>query len=83
MNEILTQRLVGMSIVGSDGTTIGTLSNITLDLESGALRALVVEPHERFASSPAVRPDDDGRLRIPVERLESVTDRIVVRWDAS
>lgn len=80
MSEILTQRLVGKSIVGIDGTVLGTLSNVTIDLESGALRELVVEPDEQSPPSIAARSGDDGRMRVPIDRIESVSDRIVVRY---
>lgn len=80
MGEILTQRLVGKSIVGIDGTVLGTLATITIDLESGALRELVVEPGERTPPSIASKSDGDGHVRVPIERIESVSDRIVVQY---
>ncbi|WP_049989086.1 PRC-barrel domain-containing protein [Natrinema salifodinae] len=80
MSELLTQSLVGKSIVGTDGTVFGTLYNITMDVESGALQSLVVDPGSRFSTSSSVRTDDDGRLRIPVNRVTTVNDQIIVRY---
>ncbi|SER09181.1 PRC-barrel domain-containing protein [Natrinema salaciae] len=79
MNELLARNLSGKPIVGIDGTDFGTLSTVTMDPESGALRDLVVDRPSRLSSTAPGRPDDDGRLRIPVSHIETVNDQIVVR----
>lgn len=79
MDELLTRDLGGKPIVGIDGTDFGTLYTITMDPESGALCDLVVNSRGRSPSAAALRADDDGRLRIPVGRIETVNDQIVVR----
>ncbi|WP_254531447.1 PRC-barrel domain-containing protein [Natrinema gelatinilyticum] len=78
MNEMLARNLGGKPIVGIDGTDFGTLYTITMDPKSGALCDLVVDTHSRSLSA-AIRSDDDGRLRIPVSRVETVNDQIVIR----
>ncbi|QSW99860.1 PRC-barrel domain-containing protein [Haloterrigena alkaliphila] len=79
MTEILTRRLVGKSIVGTDGTVFGTLSTITMDPESGALCDLVVEPRGDGRSKRNKPLDDEGRMHIPFGRIETVRDQIVVQ----
>lgn len=79
MEELLARDLDGKPVVGIDGTDFGTLDTITMDAESGALCDLVVDARSRSASTATVRPDDDGRSRIPVSRIESVNKQIVVR----
>lgn len=81
MNEILAQSLGGKPIVGIDGTDFGTLHTITMDPVSGALKDLVIDSRSRVSSAPSIRPDGDNRLRIPVSRIETVNDQIVVRSD--
>lgn len=78
MSEILARRLTEKPIVGIDGTDFGTLATVTMDPESGVLRDLVVDRPSRAASGTTDR-SEDGRLRIPVSRIETVNDRIVVR----
>ena len=78
MSEILAGDLCGKRIVGTDGTTFGRLHPVTVDPESGALHDLVVESGDPSAATASGRSDDD-RLRIPVDRIETVKDQIVVR----
>lgn len=77
MSEILARDLQGKSIVGTDGTTFGTLYNVTMTPESGVLCDLVVDPHR----STAPADTDDGRLRIPIGRVKTVNDQIVIDTD--
>jgi sporulation protein YlmC with PRC-barrel domain len=79
MADILAENLSGKAVMGADGTELGMLYNITMDLKTGALHDLVVTPHEE-TSRDAVRfsTDDQGRIRVPVERVNSVRDYIVI-----
>ncbi|QLG48730.1 PRC-barrel domain-containing protein [Natrinema halophilum] len=79
MSDILARNLGGKHIVGIDGTDFGTLHTITMDPKSGTLRDLVVDSHSQPSSAPSIRSDADDRLRIPVSRIETVNDQIVVR----
>ena len=78
MSEILARDLSGKRIVGTNGTVVGRLHTVTMDPESGALRDLVVESDAQSAATATERSDDE-RLRIPVDRVETVKDQIVVR----
>lgn len=80
MAEILSRSLVGKSIVGIDGTTFGTLYNITMDHESGCLHELIVEP-QHPSSGTTIRTDEDDRLRIPISQVKTVSDQIVIQYD--
>jgi sporulation protein YlmC with PRC-barrel domain len=46
MTEILAENLSGKAVMGSDGTELGMLYNITMDANSGRLHNLVIEPDE-------------------------------------
>lgn len=68
---------MGKSIVRADGTDVGTLHNVTVNAESGVLRNLVVNPHGQFTAR-GYTETDEGRLLVPIERVKTVTDRIVI-----
>jgi sporulation protein YlmC with PRC-barrel domain len=78
MPDILAENLSGKSVMGADGTELGMLYNITMDLKSGALDDLVVEPDEEAPEAGFPR-DEDGRFRIDVGRVQAVKDYIVVQ----
>ncbi|WIV67428.1 PRC-barrel domain-containing protein [Natrialbaceae archaeon AArc-T1-2] len=80
MNAVLARNLQGMSIVGTDGTTVGTLYDVTMDRESGRLCDLVVDPER---SSTGATETDDGRVRIPVSRVKTMGDQIVIDTDST
>jgi sporulation protein YlmC with PRC-barrel domain len=76
MSEILAENLSGKSVVGSDGAELGLLYNITMDLKSGQLRHLLVEPEEGVSAN--FDHDEGGRYKVPVGRVQAVKDHIVV-----
>jgi sporulation protein YlmC with PRC-barrel domain len=78
MADILAENLSGKAVMGSDGTELGMLYNITMDLKSGKLEHLLVKPTEESVAAdfPA---DDQGRYRVPVGRVQAVKDYIVVQ----
>ncbi|RRJ32335.1 PRC-barrel domain-containing protein [Halocatena pleomorpha] len=77
MPTILAENLSEKAITGSDGTHIGILHNITMDVENGQLENLIVDPradgNENFAT------DDYGHYLIPVDRVTAVKDHVIVR----
>ena len=80
MSDILAENLSGKSVMGSDGTELGMLYNVTMNLKSGRLRNLVVEPDEELAGQ-TVEFDTDGagRYLVSVGRVQAVKDYIVVQ----
>ncbi len=80
MADILAENLSGKAVMGSDGTELGMLYNITMDLKTGTLHDLLVQPNEEIAAGRvAFDRDDNGRFRIPVNRVQAVKDYIVVQ----
>ncbi|SDJ99114.1 PRC-barrel domain-containing protein [Natronorubrum texcoconense] len=80
MSDILAENLSGKSVMGSDGTELGLLYNITMDLKSGKLHNLVIEPDEELPSRAVdFDRDDGGRFLVPVNRVQAVKDYIVVQ----
>ncbi|MEF8783544.1 MAG: PRC-barrel domain-containing protein [Haloarculaceae archaeon] len=78
MAEILAENLSGKAVMGSDGAELGMLYNITMDLESGRLGDLLVEPNEDRGVETDFETDSAGHLRIPVGRVQAVKDHMIV-----
>ncbi|MFC3959786.1 PRC-barrel domain-containing protein [Halovivax cerinus] len=79
MSDILAENLSGKSVMGADGTELGLLYNITMDISSGELHDLIVEPDEELPGRVVdFDRNEDGRFRIPVSRVQAVKDYIVV-----
>ncbi|MCT9094407.1 PRC-barrel domain-containing protein [Haloarchaeobius sp. HME9146] len=80
MSDILAENLSGKSVMGSDGTELGMLYNITMDLKSGRLDDLVVEPGDETPTRAIdYNRDESGRFRVPVDNVQAVKDYIVVQ----
>lgn len=80
MPEILAENLSGKAVMGSDGTELGMLYNITMDIKTGELADLLVEPDDQLdADAVEFDEDDDGRFQVPVKRVQAVKDYIVVQ----
>mgnify|MGYP006305726481 CR=1 FL=1 len=78
MPDILAENLSGKTVVGSDGAELGMLYNITMNLKSGSLENLVVQPDESVRDLD-VSTDECGRYLVPVGRVQAVKDHIVVQ----
>ncbi|WP_255170517.1 PRC-barrel domain-containing protein [Natrononativus amylolyticus] len=79
MSDILAENLSGKSVMGADGVELGMLYNITMDIKSGKIHDLVVEPNEEASSRSLDFPtDEENRVLVPVSRVLAVKDYIVV-----
>jgi len=78
MPDILAENLSGKAVTGSDGAQIGTLYNITMDVDSGDLGELLVTPNESVRTDEFAM-DDHGHLEVPVGNVTAVKDHIIVR----
>ena len=79
MVDILAENLSGKAVMTADGTELGDLYNITMDLKSGELANLLISPHEQLAADRiGFDSDDRGRLTVPVANVQAVRDYIVV-----
>lgn len=80
MADILAENLSGKAVMGSDGTELGMLYNITMDLKTGQLHDLLVSPSEDTPRGKInFERDEGGRFRVPVSNVQAVKDYIVVR----
>ena len=79
MADILAENLSGKAVMGSDGTELGMLYNITMDIKSGVLHDLLITPHEEAPiDTSAFESDETGRIKVPVSRVQAVKDYIVI-----
>lgn len=78
MPDRFAEHLSGKTVIGSDGTELGMLSTISINVTTGALSILLVEPTEETAVDVDVPVDEDGRVHIPITRVQAVNDYIVV-----
>ncbi|WP_277542818.1 PRC-barrel domain-containing protein [Haloarcula laminariae] len=78
MADILAENLKDKDVMGSDGAELGSLYNITMDLSSGALNHLVIDPAESLRNTD-FEYSDQGRLLVPVERVKAVKDHMIVK----
>jgi sporulation protein YlmC with PRC-barrel domain len=78
MAEILAENLSGKDVMGSDGAELGSLYNITMDLSSGSLKHLIIDPAESVRDTD-FEYSDKGRLMVPVDRVKAVKDHMIVQ----
>ena len=77
MSDVLAKNLSRKEVMGDDGASLGTLYNLTMDLKTGTLQDLIVDTGDRSVESGFDR-DEEGRLLVPVARVQAVKDTIVV-----
>ncbi|PSQ14930.1 hypothetical protein BRD02_07765 [Halobacteriales archaeon QS_8_69_73] len=75
MPDILAENLSDKEVMGSDGASLGTLYNITMDLKTGTLRNLVVDPATATVDPDFPRDDHGHYLVFSTRRRSSTTSR--------
>ncbi len=80
MADILAENLSGKSVMGADGSELGLLYNVTMDVQSGRLLNLLVTPDEENPPTGVdYERDDAGRFQVPVGDVQAVKDYIIVQ----
>ncbi len=78
MVEILAENLSGKAVMGTDGAELGMLYNITMDLDTGRLEHLLIDPNEDRGVETDFETDPAGRLLVPVGRVQAVKDHMII-----
>lgn len=78
MADILAENLSGKTVMGSDGAELGMLYNINMDLKTGELHDLIVDPQEGSVKDANFQTDEYGHYLVPVGRVQAVKDHIVI-----
>jgi len=76
MAKIFSRNLFDKHVMGADGTEIGTLYNMVIDIRTGDLIDLVIKP-DMALDTTNFRIEDKFVL-IPFESVRAVKDYIVV-----
>jgi len=76
MKHTFSRSLSKKEVMTRDGTVIGTIRNIMIDLDSGQVDSLIVRPGAGFDTT-GYRVDGD-KLIIPFEAVCDITDCIMV-----
>ncbi|EMA43060.1 PRC-barrel domain-containing protein [Halobiforma nitratireducens] len=76
MTTVLASTLSDSPVLGSDGTEIGTVQNVTMNPETGKLVSLLVAP--RTDRSYGFERTDGGQLLIPASQLADVGDYVMI-----
>ncbi len=71
---IFARSLAKKTVLLSDGTVVGTVYNITVDLKTGTLLEILVRPQSNI---PALERQN-GFYVIPFEAVKSIADYIVI-----
>ncbi|MGQ3412424.1 PRC-barrel domain-containing protein [Natrinema sp. LN54] len=76
MTTVLASTLSDTPVMGSDGTELGTVHNLTMNVETGELRRVLVTP-----ASDDIRGfdrNDDGKIVVPASRMTDLDDYLIV-----
>ncbi|MHB1709320.1 MAG: PRC-barrel domain-containing protein [Thermoplasmataceae archaeon] len=68
--------LVGKNVVATDGTIIGEVDNLVIDLDTGSIRNFLVQPVGTVEAS--FKKDQKGRYIIPFISIKSGKDVFLV-----
>ncbi|PYZ03171.1 photosystem reaction center subunit H [Halogeometricum sp. wsp3] len=74
MADVLAENLSGKAVMGSDGTELGMLYNITMNLKTGKLHDLLVSPHEEIHPDQFSFQQASRGAFVPVSRVKAVKD---------
>lgn len=79
MTEIFAMNLIGKTVVGTQGTRLGKISDITIHPRAGTLLNLLINPHDGVDEETLnLIPTEDGFFQLSHERVRAVQDTVVV-----
>lgn len=78
MPGTLVQKLSGMRVVGTEGSEIGTVYNITVDMERGTLESLLVDPDPEYKDNVNRFEMDEGKVVVPIHLVEAAKDNLLI-----
>ena len=79
MADVFATNLIGMTAIGTHGTTLGEASDITTNVNVGELLHLVIDPDGTAdQDSIDIAVDENDFFELPIERIHAVNDYIVV-----
>jgi len=83
MPDELAENLSGKEVMTSNGTYIGVLHNIEMNVKNGSISDLLVSPYDDVnpdqVGFETSEEDGEETFNVPVSRVQNVDDAIVVR----
>jgi sporulation protein YlmC with PRC-barrel domain len=83
MPDELAENLSGKEVMTSNGTYIGVLHNIEMNVKNGSITDLLVSPYEDVnpdqVGFETSEEDSEETFNVPVSRVRNVDDAIVVQ----
>ena len=76
MESIFASSLSGCNVMTTDGVKIGTVENITMNVKTGKLEYLRIEPNGQ--TTGGFDRIEDGMLLVPANRIEAKHDYLLV-----
>ncbi|GAB6879056.1 hypothetical protein JCM17823_13300 [Halorubrum gandharaense] len=76
MEQVLASSLSGYSVMTTTGSELGVLENITVDLETGELQYLRVDPDGHDIGG--FKKADDGHVLVPADAVSAKKDYLLV-----
>jgi sporulation protein YlmC with PRC-barrel domain len=79
MTATFGQELIGLAVVDSRGDILGTVADLMVDLNSGAVGTLVIELQPSLDEDKLPWPSEAGLMLLPSEEIERVGPQIVLK----
>jgi sporulation protein YlmC with PRC-barrel domain len=77
MSKVFARNLLfNKQVMATDGTEIGTLSNIVIEIKGGRIIDLMVSPNPTFDASRYKK--EDNYLLIPFDSVSAIKDYIII-----
>ena len=77
MAVVFAKELSNKPVLSADGAELGHVYNLTMDVKTGALEAVLVAPADSSISE--FETTDNGRLRVPARCIDDISDFLIVR----
>ncbi|MFH5801536.1 PRC-barrel domain-containing protein [Haladaptatus sp. CMAA 1911] len=79
MTEIFAMNLIGKTVVGTQGTIVGEVSDITTNPKAGTILNFLIIPDSKVDREEIeMVPDEEGFFQLSVEHVCAIQDNIVV-----
>lgn len=75
MRSVLATKLSDKPVLGADGETLGRVHNVTMNLHTGELVSVVIDPSRDL---DGFERNADGRALVPASCIEGLDDYLVV-----
>ena len=79
MTATFGQELIGLVVVDLRGDILGTVADLMLDLNSGAVGTLVIELQPSLDADKLPWPSEAGLMLLPSEEIDRVGPQIVLK----